>query len=259
VTRGFVRNYARYLELDAEPLMQALGRVPMPQGPELVVGVSPSSVNMPREGRGDRRDYIRVLAGLMALVLALLAYFFVPDETWQSTLDSIKALVSENEAVPGASEEANSVSGEISSIVPAMPEFVSAATASVADAPLPITVTPSPVAVASPPAEELPLIEPAPTEPPAGPLARTPPAMPSASDGMLVFSFDQAAWIEVRDRDGRILHSQINQAGSQRELAGQPPFALVIGNASHVALRYKGKPIDLSQRSRDNVARLTLE
>ncbi|MDR3220388.1 MAG: helix-turn-helix domain-containing protein, partial [Candidatus Accumulibacter sp.] len=40
VTRGFVRNYARYLELDAEPLMQALGRVPMPQGPELVVGVS---------------------------------------------------------------------------------------------------------------------------------------------------------------------------------------------------------------------------
>jgi cytoskeleton protein RodZ len=40
---------------------------------------------------------------------------------------------------------------------------------------------------------------------------------------------------------------------------GQPPFTLVVGNAAHVALQYNGKSVDLSKRSKDDVARLTLD
>ena len=44
-----------------------------------------------------------------------------------------------------------------------------------------------------------------------------------------------------------------------REVEGQPPFAVVVGNAGQVTLQYKGKAVDLSKRSKEDVARLTLE
>ena len=76
----------------------------------------------------------------------------------------------------------------------------------------------------------------------------------------LKFGFDPPSWVEVRDRSGQVIFSQFCSAGSQREIEGQPPFALVVGNSSHVTLLYNGKAVDLSKhRSKDDVARLTLE
>ena len=76
----------------------------------------------------------------------------------------------------------------------------------------------------------------------------------------LKFSFDQPSWVEVRDRSGEVIFSQLCQAGSQRDIEGQPPFSLVVGNSSHVTLLYNGKAVDFSKhRSKDGVARLTLE
>jgi cytoskeleton protein RodZ len=260
VTRGFVRNYARYLELDAGPFMTELDHVPMPQGHELVMGAD-SSVNMPREGRRDRRDYVRVVAGLIVLALALLAYFFVPAEMWQSTLDSIKTLVSEREAAP---DTAQPNIGQPPEIVPAAPESATvaaiAAIATTAIAPIAIATAPVPdtASTLTPSHGVIAQILPVDSAP-AAPVAGIP-AAPSSADGTLTFSFAQPAWVEVRDGKGQVIFSQINPAGSQRDIVGQPPFALVIGNASHVALQYKDKPVDLSSRSsREDVARLTLE
>ncbi|MDR1935952.1 MAG: helix-turn-helix domain-containing protein [Candidatus Accumulibacter sp.] len=265
VTRGFVRNYARYIEIDAGPLMAALDQVPMPHGPELAVGAAPS-VNMPREGQGDRRrDYVWVVAGLVTLLLALLAYFFIPAETWRSSLESIKALVSENEALPDAVEPpgvivVSGVVGEASDTVPipvqAAPEAAFAAppgepSPSAAPAePAPSGPSPAPPALIEPPSAQSSPAEPAPS----GPGAESSPA-----GSVLAFSFAERSWVEVRDGGGQVIFSQLNPAGSQREIVGQPPFALVIGNASHVTLKYRGQPVDLSPRSRDDVARLTLE
>ena len=52
---------------------------------------------------------------------------------------------------------------------------------------------------------------------------------------------------------------QDNAAGSEREVEGQPPFSVVIGNSKHVTLQYKGTAVDLSKRSKDDVARVTVE
>ncbi|MEO8409754.1 MAG: DUF4115 domain-containing protein, partial [Propionivibrio sp.] len=84
-------------------------------------------------------------------------------------------------------------------------------------------------------------------------------AAPPVADRSLNFSFRQPAWVEVRDASGKIVFSQLNQAGTQRIVAGQPPYTLVVGNASQVALQYKGAAVDLSKSSKDDVARLTLE
>jgi cytoskeleton protein RodZ len=278
VTRGFVRNYARHLGLDAGPLMEALDHVPMLQGSELAVGAD-SSVNLPRERQRDRRDYVRVVGGLIVLAATLLACFFIPAETWQATFDSIKAFVSGKETVSEPVIEPLGASGEVSGLIETVPEALPVVpvpvsdTASVSGTP-PSDAAPAEPAVSAPAAAaspEPPVPSPSPvavSAEPAAPAMNTPatdqpvdassPAL-SSSDTVLALSFAQPSWVEVRDRDGQIVLSGINPAGSQREVAGQPPFALVIGNATHVSLQYKGQPVDLSSRSKGDVARLTLE
>lgn len=72
-------------------------------------------------------------------------------------------------------------------------------------------------------------------------------------------TFREQSWVEVTQADGRVVHSQINEAGTEQRVEGKPPLRLVIGNASAVALDYKGKSIDLKPvTSSENVARITL-
>lgn len=210
ITRGFVRNYARLLNLDPAALSGCLDSANMPQ-PQALSLRTESSETMPQEGRPARRDFTLVLFGLLLLVLAGLAYFLVPPDFWQARLQSLlsKDSVSESTA-------------QTTGAVPAQP------------------------------------VQPALLE--ASDKARDA-AAPSldAGDGGLKLSFEQPAWVEIRDRTGQIVFSQLNPAGSQRDIEGQPPFALVIGNASHVSVHYKGRLVELSQRSKDDVARLNLE
>ena len=228
IIRGFVRNYARLLEIDPVPLMAALDRLQMPLTPELKMTTG-TPVNMARDSRVDRRDYVRMFAGLIVLVLAILAYFFFPQDVWQSTLSALKTAAQSHEVV------------EDKPVVPA--PFV--------------TEIKTPEPVIEPPATATAVLPESPAVLPAQP-ALVPAAQPSPNS-ILKFSFAKAAWVEVRDRTGQIIFSQLSQAGSQREIEGQAPFALVVGNAAHVMLQYKGKPVNLSKRSKDDVARLSIE
>ena len=235
IIRGFVRNYARLLGLNADSLMGQLDPLTLPQGPELEVTVG-TPVSMPAEGRVDRRDFARVLSGLLVLVLAVAAYFFFPQELWLSTLSALKTATQPDEVVV---EKAA-----------AEPE----ATAAPEAAPVPVETLPAAVQPAATPAAL-----PAPATTPSTPASAPASAPATTSANVLKFSFAQASWVEVRDRSGQVIFSKKNDAGTEREVEGQPPFAVVIGNAGQVTLQYKGKAVDLSKRSKEDVARLTLE
>ena len=83
----------------------------------------------------------------------------------------------------------------------------------------------------------------------------------SARDGTrrIALHFERESWVRIRGRDGRILLSQLNPAGTQRVIEGRPPFDLVIGNAQHVRLHYDDRAIDLAPHVKVDVARMTLE
>lgn len=232
IIRGFVRNYARLLSVDADSLMALLDQLTMPQGPELEVTVG-TPVSMPAEGRVDRRDFARVLSGLLVLALAVAAYFFFPQELWLSTLSALKSATQPAEVVAEQAPVAEPEAAKASEAAAVQADPVPAATPAAAAAPV---STPANVPASAPAS-----------------------APPSASANVLKFSFAQASWVEVRDRTGQIIFSKKNDAGTEREIEGQPPFALVIGNAGYVTLLYKGKSVDLSKRSKEDVARLTLE
>ena len=68
----------------------------------------------------------------------------------------------------------------------------------------------------------------------------------------------QSSWVEVRDGRGNTLLSRIVAAGESVGLDGAVPIRLTIGNAAGTQLVFKGQPVDLATRTRDNVARVEL-
>jgi cytoskeleton protein RodZ len=95
----------------------------------------------------------------------------------------------------------------------------------------------------------------------ADPVAAPAPAAPEApaAGSVLHLEFGDESWTEIRDASGRMLHRQLNPAGSSVDVSGRPPFEVVIGNAAQARLTYNGRPIDLKPFTDSTVARFTLE
>lgn len=95
----------------------------------------------------------------------------------------------------------------------------------------------------------------------AAPVVAPVPAEPAApaAGSVLHLEFGDESWTEIRDASGRMLHRQLNPAGSRVDISGRPPFEVVIGNAAQARLTYNGRPIDLKPFTDSTVARFTLE
>lgn len=98
---------------------------------------------------------------------------------------------------------------------------------------------------------------PATTAPVPTSMGASPSTAPATSS--LSMTFTGQSWVQVTDRDGIMIFNKSQPAGSQVVVEGQPPFSIVIGNASGVQLGYHDKPVDLAPYTKANVARLTLE
>jgi cytoskeleton protein RodZ len=232
IVRGFVRNYARVLGLDSDALMRQLDVALIPQPPsEISLGES-TKATLPHATHLQRRDLLAISSGLLLVGLAVLAYFFAPQDFWQSQLIHLLRSTEQVHHEPAAEK------------VDPGPAFPPADQAG------------SPITQASPEASSP---DKGASSSQSSPSVATPaPGLP-ASGGSLKLSFGRPSWVEIRDNTGQIIFSQLNPAGSEREVEGQAPFTLVIGNASGVTVQYKGKNVELGQRSKDDVARLTLE
>ena len=71
--------------------------------------------------------------------------------------------------------------------------------------------------------------------------------------------FQRESWVQIKDRDGMTLLSQLNAAGTQKVVEGMPPFSVIIGNAANVRVTYNDAPFDLRPYVKVEVARFTLE
>ena len=65
--------------------------------------------------------------------------------------------------------------------------------------------------------------------------------------------------MEVRDRNGSIVHAQLNRPGTTQQVSGMPPLAVVVGNAHGVTMTYDNHPVDLAPHTKVDVARMTLQ
>ncbi len=248
--RGFVRNYARALQIDPVPLMDLLDEAL--EKPADSLNVSDTRMATMPSSR-PRRDHTVVFAGLLLVVLAGLAYVLLPNdlsalrEKAQGLIDSLSRKEAVSEPVA-----ASVVPAPVAPVEPVFPPGTTQeqvmnpqvqATSELApaklDAPaLPPAVTPSVVPPAAPAAAEKPVL---------------------ASPAQVRFVFAKESWVEVRDRDNKVLFSQRGTAGSEQGVNGQGPLSLVIGYAPGVKLFWRGQAIDLAPHTKGQIARLVLE
>ncbi len=243
--RGFVRNYARLVQVDPTLLMAQMDSVLEVKRPELALRES-AHVAMPEPaGRSRRRDYAVASFGLLLVGLAALAYFFLPQDL-SKMRDSVEAIVAtySRPAPPAGPVAPPAPQGE-----PVLPPG-----ATVAQVMNPQSTANEP----SPPPATAP--EAAPGQQSAAVVApEEKTEAPPSSVAPLRLSFTKESWVEIRDRRGNVVFSQRGSAGMERDVDGQAPFSIVIGYAPGVTLKYRGQNVDLAPFARGDVARLTLE
>jgi cytoskeleton protein RodZ len=76
----------------------------------------------------------------------------------------------------------------------------------------------------------------------------------------LTFSFAAESWAEVTDARGERLLFGLNAAGRNVTVRGEPPFAIVLGNANGVQLTVAGEQFDIPQAGRQgDLARFAVD
>lgn len=261
--RGFVRNYARLLQVDAAPLMGQLDAVLESPQVRLALPEQKRQVTMPYSGRPRKRDYAMVWTGVGLVAIAAAVYVLWPADFsgLKEDVDSVVALFSSKEPAPppaAAAPQPEPVFPPGTTPQQVMnPQAVAPAEAPAAPPPAPTLVPPPVLQEPSAPQAQKPLVPP----PQPAPAAQPSEPQPVAADkaGALRLSFEQDSWVEVRDGHGKVLFSQIARAGSEQNVEGQGPFSLVIGNAPGVKLTLRGRPVELAAHTQGNVARLKLE
>ena len=212
--RGFVRSYARLLQIDPSPLLAALPATPAQfvlSSPNMLAEVPFPNIN------SARRLNIIWLAAALVIVIVLALFVWLRGNA--PHVETLKIPVE----LPASSVPDSTISA------PAM-------------------TAPQQVAVPAAPA----------VQQAAAPVEKKVAGKASRADAFRLV-FDEESWVEVTDKEGKILLSQINPRDSEQGISGKPPFSVVIGHASGVRLYYKGKAVDLAPHTDADVARLTLE
>ena len=292
--RGYLRNYARLLDIDPAPLLAALA-------------VEPSSAPSPDSVEGRRRKGGSLALTLTMAVIGLIiaALLFV---VWQrsapenGTIEGADPAPPSSVVEPAATAESptgvreaasqeilpggdvagvageGSASGEIAPAAGAFDEEVSPGAVSPAPGLQPIgaeePVSPGSVpnreAAAGVVSETGPGESSMPAEA-AGPAPASEPSAPRVArellrvrritpfgDDELWFEFAEDCWVEVYDMNELLRYEDLLRRRQSLRLVGEGPFRIRLGYAVGVTLEYNGERIPLGPHTRDNVATLVV-
>jgi cytoskeleton protein RodZ len=278
--RGYIRAYAKLLELDQDRLVLEFDQF---TGTD-ASGSSVHSLGRIEEPARYSQSILRLVSFL--LLLALIGAGFLWWQEQGRPAPDLAGLGLEQVEVDGADGTT-----QVHSLAEPEDQAVVAAQGGEPSSPLLLPVEPSeavdgsvesaaepaasePSAVVPVPSESVPASEPAPapSEPssPASvaPVAPAPaaaePAAPvaplalAAGQGALSVQFSADCWTQVTDADGKVLLSALKRSGERIELTGKAPIELRLGFARGAQVSYNGEAVDVSPFITGETARLKL-
>ncbi|WP_410498010.1 helix-turn-helix domain-containing protein [Chitinibacter sp. S2-10] len=235
--RGFVRNYARLVQIDAEPLLEYLHEV-LPRDEQQVSSravyveagpVIPESQHHVGE-KGSPKPVVVSLLG--ALIGIGLVYWYLQQPT---TPDVALPTPAALELVDASA--ASAVAEALPTVEPtAASSLMSAGAASSATA----VLASKPVAS---------MVQ---TKIASAASGLTSAAKASMASAVAAGSVDMSivtesdSWVQIIDRNGNQVLSEIVRPGYERKVVGLSPFAVKVGNAPKTKLTIQGRPVDLS-------------
>ncbi len=274
--RGYVRNYARAVNLPAESVLAQFDRQWPEEDYQVRLDESPRLAADPH----PHRRWPGLVTWLVVIVVVGLTLVW-----WQGYLDRYLAQWQEGTATTQTTalseQPAGTIVGDQTESAVSLTSNGAPASDDTRSLALPLPpVKASVTEPASPPAPtgetagesegetsvqqaaSTPATETITTESPA--FAATPVATeaapePTGAPPQVVVRFLDDSWVDIRDSSRKYKLVGIMKRGTERHLGGTPPYTVVLGNASAVELQVNGEPYDLARHTRRNVARFTLE
>ena len=235
--RGYLRNYAQFLNLAPQPLIDAYGK--LPQATQRTDMTAPAPVRQITSSDMVVRLGTVVVA---AVVFGLAGLWWIGhDATGVSSRTSASPPAAVDESPPVAPQARAVPESDRPAPAPAPgpgenPESVA-------------TETGNPAAAT--PATNPPELEEKAT-------ATAPPPDPNVPLSHLVLFVHEDSWADVRDAQQRRLLYETIPAGRVVTVDGVAPLSVFLGNVEGVTVEFNGEPYDAMRHRRGQVARFTL-
>lgn len=245
--RALLRSCCKALKIDAQPLLDLLPGAPVLHSPAPEQGAGGADLAarvperpLPRAAVAGHRSRGLLWLAVLIVVMAALVYFW----------PALRGLA--ESVMPGAAPSEAQKSGVVESAVP------TGAQPSIHASSQPIHAESS--ALGLQPSQAITAPAPAAASAPVRPTSAAS-AVSAATGPSLQLAASAPSWVQVTARDGKVIFSQLLQAGAPQSVqvpAGSAPLSVVVGNAPQTTVTYAGKPVDLAPDTRANVARFTL-
>ena len=85
------------------------------------------------------------------------------------------------------------------------------------------------------------------------------PPQPAVNDSVVVLEFSEDCWTEIKDAKGERLVFFLMKAGTRKEIHGDFPLNVFVGNARGVKVTYNNNNFDIGPYVRGNLAHFTIE
>lgn len=265
--RGYLRAYAKWLELPADDIVSAYNQR-HPDEAQLAGLKTLLALPESERSAGGKWLWFGALALLVVVIVAAVA--LMPTD-WLSKLkteDGAADSETQSAAVEVLPIESSS-GGELTLQLPPeepLPaasddtENTAAPTTATSATAAPATATPATIVAAT----AAPTTTTAPAATAGSSSSRTTnnadavEALPGIAE-TLELSFVEDCWIRVTDANGSVLSVGIKQNGQRIRLSGAAPLTVVLGNPPGVQLKHNGRPVDLSGYPGSRPATLTLQ
>lgn len=256
ITRGFIRNYAKLLEIDAEPLLASY-RQSVSSETDKIIAVRSSM--RPVQLTKESQPWLKYILASILVLLFLLAWLFyvdympkspnVSDEKTPEVIEEIAPATAE--PLPEAALPAAERSAEGGVVTPDLLAAPNVGLNGAAQAPTNAADVKS--------VDPLSQADFKPLAPSATQQIQAPANAAISADKTVSMAFTADTWVSITDKFGKVVYEKLSRSGDQETINAKLPLNLVIGNASGTKLNFGGKDIDLAANTKDNVARITLE
>ena len=270
--RGLVRNYARVVQLDPEPLLRSVDAAVGGSGAPPALHLKPAlQAPFPHRPQGPHESPVNklIVAGVLGciVIIAVLVLPGIPEFHHALAIvaeyfhrDAQPAVAAADPAPSVPSVTAGNADPSSAPANPVNPPAASHPAAGTLQSPLTAPVNPAAASAATSAAPPGTPPQVAASSPAMVGLRSTPLLASNAADagGAVTMQFRDDSWVEVRQADGKLVSSQIYHGGTEQSIAVSAPLQIVIGNAPAVSLSYRGQPVDLDAYTRARVARVNL-
>lgn len=273
IVRGFIRNYAKALKLDAAPIVAAYSAMVPDSAPQSFAVKPPER----RSVIGEHRANFSFMSfvGLLLSFALIAGLFYYYTQVIKPNVASEIAI----SATPPTTEPTPSTPTANSGVEFALPAAERQDNATPIDLPAaatdtatrnnnpaipPITQPLAPHTTTAPANNSADLaanaLQPKPNTPITPPIEDTAPAKPlaptSSKNAQLAIDATEETWVNIVDANGKQLYSKVLAAGTSDTVTAAPPLSITVGNAHSTSISMNGQALDLLAHTRDRVARL---